>query len=278
MRTEFGFHIIRVEERRGGETQPFEAVRDTILQEVRNERAEERFYEAAEQLANLTYEHPDTLEIAAEALDLTIETSDFFPQGGGEGVLSDPKVARAAFSEEVKTEGLNSETVELGVNHLLVLRVVERRPASTRPLDEVREDIVTQLKQRKALELATERAQDLVAELRDGADPQTLAERHQLQWQRQEGLKRRPQAEIDRAVAQAAFSLPKPGAGEAVYEQVPSTNRDPAVLAVLAVHEGEVSEATEAPQGLASGEGEAALDALIQRLREQAEITVKLDG
>ncbi|HEX9802120.1 MAG TPA: SurA N-terminal domain-containing protein, partial [Gammaproteobacteria bacterium] len=132
VRSSFGFHIIKLTDVRGGEVKPFEEVRAELQKEIQLERAEQQYYEMAEQLANLTYEHPESLGIAAEELQLPIKTSPFFTRDGGPGIAAEPKVTGAAFSEEILARGNNSETIELGRNHMVVLRLNDHQPESLR--------------------------------------------------------------------------------------------------------------------------------------------------
>jgi hypothetical protein len=53
-----------------GQVKPFEEVREDVAKELRHQQAENRFYEITQTLANLSYEHPDSLEPAAKALDV----------------------------------------------------------------------------------------------------------------------------------------------------------------------------------------------------------------
>ena len=72
--TDFGFHIIRVDAVRGGETKTFDAVRAQIENEVKDQLAKTRYAEAAEQFTNLVYEQSDTLQPAADKLKLAVQT------------------------------------------------------------------------------------------------------------------------------------------------------------------------------------------------------------
>lgn len=60
----------------------------------------------------------------------------------------------AAFSDDVLLERHNSEPIEIGAEHVLVLRVVEHEESSLRPLADVKGEIVSQLKSDAAAELA----------------------------------------------------------------------------------------------------------------------------
>jgi peptidyl-prolyl cis-trans isomerase D len=112
VRSQFGYHLIEVTEIEEGEVKPFEEVREQLIAEATRSNAEGLFFDWAERLANLAYENPDSLQPAADALGLSVETSDWVTRSGGEGILANPKVIAAAFSDDVLKEGLNSELIE----------------------------------------------------------------------------------------------------------------------------------------------------------------------
>jgi peptidyl-prolyl cis-trans isomerase SurA len=55
VRTRVGWHIIRVEDKKAGDYQPFEAVRDTIKEELSRTRAEQKYEEWVESLRQQAY-------------------------------------------------------------------------------------------------------------------------------------------------------------------------------------------------------------------------------
>ena len=61
-RTPFGFHLIRVDSKKGGGVPTFEQVRKEVLAEFRAEEADKLYYEQAERLATIALEQPDNLE------------------------------------------------------------------------------------------------------------------------------------------------------------------------------------------------------------------------
>ena len=106
VRTDFGFHLIRLDGIREGKTKLFEEVREEIEKNYRNEQAERRFFDLSEKIETLTYEHPDTLDVAAQSSGLKVQESAYFGRTGGEGIGAHEKVSDAAFSPEVLEERL----------------------------------------------------------------------------------------------------------------------------------------------------------------------------
>jgi len=273
VRSAFGYHIIRLETVRGGSTRPFAEVREQILAEVRNERAEQQFYDQAEQLANLTYEHPDTLEQAASQLALTVKQSEPFTRRGGAELLANPRLVSAAFSEDVLARGNNSEVIEVGRNHLVVLRALQHQPEMRRPLESVREDIVTRLRRDKAAVAAHEAAVALQQQLQQGGEPALVAKGARAKWQRKDGLARED-GSVDAAVLRKAFSIPRPQAAQPNWDLVVTANGDIAVVGLYAVRDGEVAEGEAGAAGdLERASGDAAFAATLGSVRTAASIS-----
>ncbi len=272
VRSAFGYHLIRLEAVRGGDTKPFAAVREQILDEIRTERAEQQFYEQAEQLANLTYEHPDTLEEAAQQLALPVLKSEPFTRRGGSGLLANPKLVNAAFSEDVLARGNNSEAIDVERNHMVVLRVLQHQPEMRRPLDSVREEIITRLRRDKAADAAREAAAALQQQLQQGGDPVLVAKGARAKWQRTEGVSRES-ATIEPAVLRRVFAMPRPEAGQVRWEQAVTASGDIAVVALYAVRDGEVLDGEDGTAGdLERAAGDAAFAAVLSGIRAGSKI------
>ena len=163
-----GFHVIRLDSIAPAQVKPFEEVREAVAAELRQQKAENRFYEISQTLANLGYEHPDSLEAAAKALNVPVQDSGWFDRKGGEGIAANPKVVESAFGEDVLKRGVNSEPLELEPGHVVMIRVREHKDATPRTLEESREDIVEALREQKAREAIAKDAEALKARAAKG--------------------------------------------------------------------------------------------------------------
>ena len=278
VRTDFGYHVIRLEEVRAGESKTFAEVRDEVERNYRRREAEEPFLDRMERLANLTFENPTTLNVAAEELDLTVQTSDWFSRDEGPGVAAERKVRAAAFEEDVLERGNNSTPVELAERHL-VLRLVDRKPAAAKPLAEVREAIVGQLRARAARKAATDAGEAMLNALREGGDLAALAETRGAELMTVAAA-RRDAGEAPKSVMGAVFRLPRPADGAVVAEGVALNDGGYAVVQLTGVADGDsgalsAAERRSEAQALARGAGEVELDDLMAGLRARADIEIK---
>lgn len=276
VRSSFGYHLIQLEDVRGGETKPFEAVKGQIENEIKRDQARERFYDLTERLANLTYEHPDTLQLAAEELGLKVQESDYFDrQGSGSGVAAQPKVVSAAFSEEVLERGNNSEVLELGPDRLMVVRVADRKPEAQRPLAEVKEQITAQLRKDALRDAVKDAAEQAVEALGKGGEPKTVADEAGAQWETYDAITR-DATEPARPIVTKAFEMPHPAADSPEWARVALPSGGQAVVGLFAVEQPELAKelGAEKREQLLQAYRGAAYDAYIQALRASADIQI----
>jgi peptidyl-prolyl cis-trans isomerase D len=201
--SEFGFHIIKLLDVRGGAKKPFEAVRAQIVDEVSKPNAQELYAAAAEQFNNLVYEQADSLQPAIDKLKLVKReaTVQRTPAPGATGPLASAKLLDAIFSADAVKNKRNTEAVETGPSQLVSARVVEHHPERTLPLAEVRERVLTAVKAQQAAAAARKDGEARVAALKQNAT-ETLPQAAVLSRTKTEG---QPREVID-AVLRADIS------------------------------------------------------------------------
>ena len=281
VRTRFGFHLIRLDDVRGGEATPFEQVRDELEESYRRDRIEQDFFDMAEALADLTFDHGGTLEPAADYLDLDIRETDWFTRDGGEGIVRHSRVVEEAFMPEVLEEGLNSAPIELADGRMLVVRRLEHEPARVRELEEVRDEVEAVLRDERARELAREQGKALLSRLQED----------ELDWSAaaaEAGVElagpltiRRGSSEVPAAIGQAAFRLPRPD-NSAILGHAETGEGDFVLIRLTSVSDGALDdlpeqERREQLRQLALLRGNTELDAFVDSLRERKRIRLYTD-
>ncbi len=278
VKTQFGYHIIKLTDIKPKHGRGFEEVKGELAEAYRKEEAERLFSEYANKLDNMAFEDPDSLEPAADALGLKVQKSDWIGRNGGAGVLGNGSVITAAFSEDVLVEHHNSEVLELGQEHVLVLRVAEHEEPQIRPLEQVRSEIETILKQRAASKLAEQEGKEIIAELKQGGSLDKVASVHKV--------KLNPEVEVARdskklpdEVLETLFKMPRPeGAGQ-VYGEVALADGDYTVLALQQVIDGSGEGLTDDDKSKlqASMEriiGESSFDHLVENMRDRSDVVI----
>ncbi|MGB5591572.1 MAG: SurA N-terminal domain-containing protein, partial [Gammaproteobacteria bacterium] len=175
VKTPFGYHVIVLSDLRAGDTKSFDDVRADLESELRTRKAEDIFYNEAETLEQLSFESPDTLAVASEALGRPVQRVDDVTRIAGSGIASNQAVREAAFSEAVLANGENSPPLELEDGHAVVLRVAEHYPPSKIPLAEVRGRIASLLRREKTRDRLEAEAASIQARIIEGGDAEAIA-------------------------------------------------------------------------------------------------------
>jgi peptidyl-prolyl cis-trans isomerase D len=281
VRSAFGYHLIKLTKIKPSSQKPFEAVRDQIAKDMARKQAEERFIEMSETFRDLVYEHPESLGPASEALGVAIQRSDWFPATGGSGIAADPRVASAAFSDDVLAGGHNSETIELDPNNLVALRVSEHRQSELKPLESVRPQIEKALRSEKARARAVAEGEALVTALAAGGSLKDKAAELGAEL-KAVGPLARDAGDIDRALVGAVFRAPRPQTGQPSYGGTGLGSGAYAVYALEEVIEGDPAKADAAEietvrSILTKRGGQEFFVAYEQDLRERADVTIHDD-
>jgi peptidyl-prolyl cis-trans isomerase D len=168
--TEFGFHIIRLDEIKPAQARPLAEVRGEIERELRTQQAQKQFAEAAEQFTNLVYEQADSLQPAAEKLGLKIATQDNLARAGLPAAPNQPqifnaRVMDALFADDALKNRRNTQAIEVAPSTLVSARIVEHRPAAVRPLAQVSAAIRQRLERMEAAALARKAGEEKLVEL-----------------------------------------------------------------------------------------------------------------
>lgn len=209
VRTDFGFHLIKLLGVEAPEVPSLASLKDKLTRDLKAAQVEQRFVEATKQLEDSAFEASDLAQPAAD-LKLTVHTSKPFGREGGEGVTANRAVVTAAFSTEVLDESANSTAIELDPDTVIVLRAKEHLKPAQLPLESVSAAIRTQLTKEHASAAAKTKAEKLIADLRDGKAPLDKAVDGQ-DW-KTTGAATRGQEGVEPAVLQALFRMPKPAA------------------------------------------------------------------
>ena len=174
--SQFGYHIIRVDGISPGAQIGFDTVKADIMRELQGQEAARKFAEAAERFSNMVYEQPDSLEPAAREFKLKLEESGWVQAGNAQpAILSNPRLIDAIFGSDALAKRQNTEAIEVAPNTLVAARVLEHRPASTRPLAEVAPMIRLKLQNEAAGKKAAEAGQQALQAAQNGQAPSGLS-------------------------------------------------------------------------------------------------------
>ena len=228
--TDFGFHLVRLKEIKSGGTKDYDVAHTEVEASYRREQAEALFFEQAEQLSELVYEQPDSLDGASDILGLPVKKTESLSRSEID-VRFSPKVVAAAFEPEVLIEGLNSEPVEVSNTRIVVVRVVEHAPSSIPSVDDVLAKVTQDFIDTRARDAVHTSGKALVERLNNGEDLETVLGSVDLKWETVSSATR-DSPKLSRAILRAAFRADPGPAGEVIFTGVPIGTGDYGIVGV----------------------------------------------
>ena len=288
VKSQFGWHIIKLEGIDAGKAKSFDEVKPQLEAEYRRTEAEKRFGDAQEKLDQLVFENSGSLEPAAQALGVKVEQiADFTRTAGGAPLGADPKLLEAAFSSDVLA-GQNSRALELKPGLVVAIHASNRREPKLRPLSEVRAQVEQAVTEDLAAQAAADAAKTLSAALAAGTlwsdalkplgpthPPDTEKEKappNTVVYQPAMSMVR-ANAGVPRAVTTSAFQAAHPQGGKPSVGSVALLKGDVAVYTVDAVQPGTLGkDATSQAQRIAQSSAIGEITAYVETLRAAASI------
>ncbi|MFA7268891.1 MAG: SurA N-terminal domain-containing protein [Sterolibacterium sp.] len=175
VRSDFGFHIIKLAAIKAERVKPLQEVRAEISDDLKRQNAAKKYAELAEAFSNTVYEQSDSLKPAAEKFKLTLQQGPWIGKNATvPGLFGNPKLIAALFSDDAIKNKRNTEAVEVMPKTLVAARVLEYKPAAMQSLDAVKADIEKRLVREEALKQAQKAGEAYLAKLNQG-EPLALA-------------------------------------------------------------------------------------------------------
>lgn len=293
VRSAFGFHLVKLLSIEGAKPRTFAEMRDELEEQYRIQEAEPLFYDRLGLLTDLAYENPQTLEVAANELDLKIQQSGWISRsGGGEGLLADPKITAAAFSEDTFAGGnpaqsINSQVLELSQKDstrlapAVVVRLKEYRPSVQRSLEEVRAEISDTLYKSALRKKVQQEGSALLATLREQKDIRKLAQEHDLNLIEVGAVSRNDTAH-DTAIINAVFKLKRPQDGSPEFSGFTLPSGDYVLIALTDVKAGDKDKGKDETRKflarfIQNMNSSTELEGLVRNIRKNSEVVVFRD-
>lgn len=166
VKTQYGFHIIKVLDKETAHTKPFEEVKESIKTPFLLSKADKTASDEADQLsATIRRSNKVSLDDLAKQFHLSL--------GETRPVTVNDPILEFGNSKEAKDAIFRLREGELSLpirtdRGYLVMSLKQVMPAHQGSLEEVRDKIVGELKQQKSTELAHSRAEDLAKRVKAG--------------------------------------------------------------------------------------------------------------
>lgn len=280
VRTQYGWHLIKLQSIRPAHTQSFDnpQVQAKLKAEYQHRAVKSRFEKMSNTLDQVSFENPDSLKPVANKLGLQIKETGWITRNGPhKGIMSNADVRKAAFSDQVFNQHVNSEPIDLSSNREVVLRVAEEQAAQTKPLKQVRSQIVKALTQKQSADMAQADAQKALSAASGGKSLSAVASQYSQATYRNPGFVQRNQQDLDSALLAKAFDMPHPQKGKPAHATVALSDGDYAVVSLSGIRYGDPSQASDSDrkklrQQLRQQQGQAEFGAYMQSIRDQIKV------
>ena len=262
VKTDFGYHLIKVLEIKDEERKlkhilmkPLDkpktlnaALRAEIKKDLQRQEAEKTFFEDVEKFSNLAYENADSLESVASGMDLNIQSTGLVIRNDLRGVLANPQVSTAVYSEQVLAQGKNSDVIELKETHLIVVRIKDHQRAAQKQFEDVKNDVTEQVIRQNQIAAMQEDVNLAYKNINAGEkgreQPQNFTN---SRWVAAKYMSRRSglDSKVPGPILRKAFSLARPAEEKNSVAIVDMANGDKSIVVVSAVKDSDQLNKTE---------------------------------
>lgn len=286
-KTEAGFEIVKVNEIVEAKQKLFADVKADIEARYRKEEAEKVFLDQSDKLQALSFENDGSLDEAADAVGLTVLSSDWVKQSAMPNTQSDkkafnleasPKVIKATFSGDVLTSGKNSDLLEIKKGVVAVIRLLEHKPASRKPMAEVLDEIKTQLVEQKTRKLVIEKGESMLTQLQKGGwavlasagvSDDKLIKTAELA---------RSDRKLPSQIVETAFSMQKPATDTSIFNNTILPNGDYVLIGLTSIINGKAELDDIERKGFNASMGTRERTAALKAIRARAKVELFLNN
>lgn len=276
-----GYHLIQLREVRAESRRPFEDVRAEIESEYRSSEQESRYNDLAGQLVDEIHRDPQSLSGPAGKLGLEVKRTAPFARSGGSDIAANPAVVEQAFSELVLERAQTSDLIDIAKNHVVAIRVAERKPPEARTLEQVRAEIVARLQLEAQRKQLADKVKALEARMLAGETLDAIATELGKTPEVADAVVRTAGNQDPRVLDQV-FRLPRPAAGAPLRKALELVGNEYALVELRAVVDGDPKSAEKEARDAARTQlvaqwRDAESRAYVAALRKQAQVVVAED-
>ncbi|WP_032092495.1 peptidylprolyl isomerase [Necropsobacter rosorum] len=226
------YHIIKLEDQK---VRPLAEVKDEIAAKIRNDLAVNEFYALEKRVNEKAFENPENLNAAAQAANVKVQETGYFSRKDIPAALNYSNLVSTVFDSDIAQGGSNSEAINVGDQHSIVVRVVEHKPEGVKTLEEAQADIAAYLKQEKAEKIVLAEAEKTVQALSadsSAALPEQVSFGEAEKWVYAENK--------DPALNNVIFSMRKP-TDKPVYAAAKTADNNVVVIELNKVQDGKLA-------------------------------------
>jgi len=180
VKTQFGYHIIQLNELKAGIQQNFEDIEYDLRFEYSRLLAEETLFDLAGQMDDLSLQAFNELDSVALKLELPIQVMNAVTRNSSTLLNEDPELIQLLFNPVSIEQTENTPVFEIN-NTILVARVAEHRLPMIKEYSLVKDQIVSFLEKEMATKLAGDYANKILQDFSEFSSFEKLAEDNSLE-------------------------------------------------------------------------------------------------
>lgn len=180
VKTQFGYHIIQLNELKTGVQQNFEEIEYDLRFEYSRLLAEETLFDLAGQMDDLSLQAFNELDSVALKLELPIQVMNAVTRNSSTLLNEDPELIQLLFNPVSIEQTENTPVFEIN-NTILVARVAEHRLPMIKEYALVKDQIVSFLEEEMATKLAGDYANKILQDFSEFSSFEKLAEDNSLE-------------------------------------------------------------------------------------------------
>jgi peptidyl-prolyl cis-trans isomerase D len=178
VRTDFGYHLIKVEERQEAGYEPLETVRAELRTRLAGEEARRLAETKAQSVYDAMVAAGSAWKAAVQALELAPQETPFIAQAEAvEGIESSATFMRTAFALQ---DGEVSRPTLSG-NQYVVAKLLERKASHIPPFEEIQDKVRDAMVRERSRALAQQKADEWLTEVQAGQSIEQLAQALNIQ-------------------------------------------------------------------------------------------------
>jgi peptidyl-prolyl cis-trans isomerase D len=235
VKTQFGYHIIRVDEIQPGKTRTLEQARPEVEAQLRKDRAGDKFGDLQEQLQRRLEQSGADFDGLVKDFQLQKGEVARFQRGiGGQPLGTSAELQEAVFSAPVLDEGRIGGPLQMGEDRLVIVKDLEHHKSAPQPLDEVRESIMAAILKQRGNAAAVKAAATARDQLKNGTSLDSVLQGLGLNSDPAHFVGRQDPS-LPAQIREDVFHAPRPEGGKPVYRVVPLSEGGAALVVITNV-------------------------------------------
>ena len=270
--TESGFYLLKLKGIREAKVESFNKVKDTVKKDYENIQIVNKYDEIYEDLSNILFENPDSLNKVEEYLSVKKSSTGLSTLSKikkDHKILNNQKVIESLSSQSVGNDNQNSAPIEVQDN-IVMLRIDSKSPVEYKKYEDVKKEVESLINTENAIESMNESIKNIENKIKEGADIKVIEKLMNKKSTYYSGIERADDG-IPPSILAKVFSLTK----DNNVTSIESGTGNYELIVLDSIQNGESDLSNKSLKTMFYNEQvNAVLYSVIQSLRKQAKIKI----